>query len=146
MLRKVFQKIREAGLKLSPKKCRFFKREIKCLGHVVYAEGISWDPSKRAAVSTWQHALSRRPVEVHCSSVNVLLNQGDFTEECLIINADQSGTATGLPIVSLDVKWSEEQLKDPVLNEVIPSPCLMASVLNRKGLLHGQDRKEAYKG
>ena len=325
LLRKVFQKIREAGLKLSPKKCRFFQRQIKCLGHVVSAEGISCDPSKTAAVSTWpvpttvkdvqkflgftgfyrrfikdyakvarpltellrgsnprkktgkkvaktvaktewkwgedqdkafqaliKHltgppvlcypdfskpfllrtdaskqglgavlcqeqesgdvrvvaygsrtlrkaeenysthkleflalywavtkqfhhylygapsfvvttdhnpltyvqttakldavghrwmadlggynfvvnykpgklncdadALSRRPIEVHCSSVNALLNQGDFTAECLTINADQSGETTGLPTVSLDVKWSEEQLKDPVLNEVI---------------------------
>ena len=64
-------------------------------------------------------ALSRRPIEVHCSSVNALLNQVDFTAECLTINADQSGETTGLPTVSLDVKWSEEQLKDPVLNEVI---------------------------
>ena len=64
-------------------------------------------------------ALSRRPIEVHCSSVNALLNQGDFTAECLTINDDQSGETTGLPTVSLDVKWSEEQLKDPVLNEVI---------------------------
>ena len=53
LLRKVFQKIREAGMKLSPKKCRFFQREIKCLGHVVSVEGISCDPSKTAAVSTW---------------------------------------------------------------------------------------------
>ena len=53
LLRKVFQKIREAGLKLSPKKCRFFKREIKCLGHVVSTEVISCDPSKTATVSTW---------------------------------------------------------------------------------------------
>ena len=53
LLRKVFQKIREAGLKLSPKKCRLFQREIKCLGHVVSAEGISCDPSKTVAVSTW---------------------------------------------------------------------------------------------
>ena len=53
MLEKVFQRIREAGLKLSPKKCRFFQREIKCLGHVVSEEGIARDPSKTVAVAKW---------------------------------------------------------------------------------------------
>ena len=53
MLEKVFQRIREAGLKLSPKKCRFFQREIKCFGHVVSEEGIACDPSKTVAVSKW---------------------------------------------------------------------------------------------
>ena len=53
MLEKVFQRIREAGLKLSPKKCRFFQREIKCLGHVVSEEGIACDPGKTVAVSKW---------------------------------------------------------------------------------------------
>ena len=53
LLRKVFQKTREAGLKLSPKKCRFFQREIKYLDHELSAEGIACDPSKSAAVSTW---------------------------------------------------------------------------------------------
>ena len=53
MLEKVFQRIQEAGLKLSPKKCRFFQREIKCLGHVVSEEGIACDPSKTVAVSKW---------------------------------------------------------------------------------------------
>ena len=64
-------------------------------------------------------AHSRRSVGVYCSSVNALLNQGDFTAEYLAINADQRGEATGLATVSLNVKWREEQLKDPVLNRVI---------------------------
>ena len=53
MLEKVFQRIRDAGLKLSPKKCRFFQKEIKCLGHIVSEEGISCDPKKTSAVSSW---------------------------------------------------------------------------------------------
>ena len=53
MLEKVFQRIRDAGLKLSPKKCRFFQKEIKCPGHIVSEEGISCDPKKTSAVSSW---------------------------------------------------------------------------------------------
>ena len=53
MLERVFQRIWEAGLKLSPKKCCFFQRELKCLGHVVSEEGIACNPSKTVAVSSW---------------------------------------------------------------------------------------------
>ena len=53
LLRKVFQMIHEAGLKLSPKKSRFFQEEIKCLDHVVSGAGISCDPSKTYVVYTW---------------------------------------------------------------------------------------------
>ena len=53
MLEKVFQRIQEAGLKLSPKKWHFCQREIKCLGHVVSEEGIACNPSKTVAVSKW---------------------------------------------------------------------------------------------
>ena len=63
-------------------------------------------------------ALSRRPIEVHSSSVNALLNQGDFTAELLTINADQSGETTGLPSVTgREMEWGAAG--DPVLNEVI---------------------------
>ena len=34
-LAKVFARIREAGLKLKPKKCRFSQREVEHLGHIV---------------------------------------------------------------------------------------------------------------
>ena len=53
MLEKVFQCIRDAGLKLSPKKCHFFQKKIKCLSHVVSGQGISCDPKKTSAVSFW---------------------------------------------------------------------------------------------
>ena len=31
----VFEKFREAGIKLKMSKCKFFKNEIECLGHLV---------------------------------------------------------------------------------------------------------------
>ena len=53
LLREVFQRLREAGLKLNPKKCYFLLEEVKCLGHVVSAEGIKCDDSKIEAVRGW---------------------------------------------------------------------------------------------
>ncbi len=52
-LRLVFQKLRDTGLKLKPSKCQCFLREVKYLGHIVSAEGISTDPDKVASVVKW---------------------------------------------------------------------------------------------
>ena len=52
-LRVVFKKMREAKLKLKPKKCHLFKKKVAYLGHVVSAEGVSTDPDKIEAVKRW---------------------------------------------------------------------------------------------
>ena len=52
-LKIVFQHLREAGLRLKPKKCRLFSRSTKFLGHVVSGDGVSPDPEKMEAVRTW---------------------------------------------------------------------------------------------
>ena len=52
-LRGVFNKLVQAGLKLKPKKCEFFKSKISYLGHVVSPKGIETDPRKVEAVRTW---------------------------------------------------------------------------------------------
>ena len=52
-LGKVIARLREAGLKLSPKKCKLFQPEVSFLGHVEGKEGIHTDPSKVQAVRDW---------------------------------------------------------------------------------------------
>ena len=42
----VFKKLAQAGLKLKPSKCEFFKARLKDLGHVVSPVGIAIDPAK----------------------------------------------------------------------------------------------------
>lgn len=43
-LRQIFQRLQTAKLKLSPKKCLLFQREVNYLGHVVSGKGISTNP------------------------------------------------------------------------------------------------------
>ncbi|GBM08967.1 Retrovirus-related Pol polyprotein from transposon 297 [Araneus ventricosus] len=59
-LRKVFQRLQKANLKLNLKKCRFFQKEVTYLGHVISAEGVKTDPEKIKAVVDWP-----RPETVH---------------------------------------------------------------------------------
>ena len=52
-LRIVLQQLRDAGLKLSPKKCIFLQQSVPFLGHVVSDHSVSTDPKKIEAVCTW---------------------------------------------------------------------------------------------
>ena len=52
-LQRVFDHLQSAGLKLSPKKCFLFQREVKFLGHIVSRDGVAMDPAKVQAVQDW---------------------------------------------------------------------------------------------
>jgi hypothetical protein len=51
-LRKVFQRLREAHLRLNPEKCQLFRKEMRYLGHIVSPSGVTTDPEKLEAVKT----------------------------------------------------------------------------------------------
>ncbi|CAI5671484.1 unnamed protein product [Oreochromis niloticus] len=50
---KVLDRLGEAGLKISLDKCQFCQPQVKYLGHIVSAQGVSPDPQKIEAVTTW---------------------------------------------------------------------------------------------
>ena len=52
-LEMIFLRLRQCGLKLSPKKCTFLKEKVKYVGHVVSASGIDTDPDKIDKVKNW---------------------------------------------------------------------------------------------
>ena len=59
----IFEKLKEAGLKLSPSKCHFFQREIKYLGHLISSNGIAVDPGKISCVKDWPKPKSVTEVQ-----------------------------------------------------------------------------------
>ncbi len=59
-LGKVFDCLRQHGLKLKPSKCFLLQREVKYLGHVVSSDGISTDPDKISQVSYWPTPTNRK--------------------------------------------------------------------------------------
>ena len=61
-LKDIFQRLREAHLKLKPKKCSIFQTHVSYLGHVLSEEGLSCDNSKIETVQTWPTPTNKREV------------------------------------------------------------------------------------
>ena len=61
-LRKVFQCLRDAKLKLDPKKCFLLQKSVYFLGHVVSDKGVSTDPQKIKVVRTWPRPRTAKDV------------------------------------------------------------------------------------
>jgi len=51
--RTVFEKLKEANLKLSSSKCNFFKSEVQYLWFIFSVEGVKSDPKKTAIVRNY---------------------------------------------------------------------------------------------
>jgi len=52
-LKMVFDKFRQANLKINGKKCNFALKQVKYLGHILSAEGVTADPSKTDIITDW---------------------------------------------------------------------------------------------
>ena len=59
----VFQRLREAGLRLKPSKCKWCQKSVTFLGHIVSEEGIAADLSKTAVVAGWPPPQSKREMQ-----------------------------------------------------------------------------------
>ena len=62
-LRVVFDRLREAGLKLKTSKCTFCQKEVVFLGHIVSEEGVSTDPAKVQAITSWPIPTNQKQVQ-----------------------------------------------------------------------------------
>ena len=72
----VFQKLREAGLKLQPLKCELFKTSLLYLGHIVSEDGIRTDPKK-------VEAIDQCPVPVTVMDVRSFLGLTNYNRRFL---------------------------------------------------------------
>lgn len=52
-LTKVFEKLKDANLKIQLDKCAFFRKEVEFLGHTVTNEGVKPNSDKIEAISSW---------------------------------------------------------------------------------------------
>lgn len=59
----VLVRLQEHHLKLKFKKCQFFQREVKYLGHIVSAAGVATDPDKIIVVSQWKRPTTAKELQ-----------------------------------------------------------------------------------
>ena len=62
-VRKVLQRLREAGLQASISKCEFHVTRTKYLGYILTTDGIEVDPEKTAAIRGWKKPTTVRGVQ-----------------------------------------------------------------------------------
>ena len=67
-LRCVLERLREASLKLNPKKCALFRTKVTYLGYVVSEKGITADPVQVKAMKNWPQP---RNIHIQVRSIQV---------------------------------------------------------------------------
>ena len=66
----VLSRLGQAGLKLKPKKCHWFQKSVKFLGHICSKEGIACDPEKVIAIKNWHEPNTIKEVRSFLGIVN----------------------------------------------------------------------------
>ena len=103
-LQSVFDRLREAGLKLKPTKCAFGLKEVKLLGFILNKEGIKADPEKVQAIDEMSPPNSVK-------DVRRFLGMCSYFRGCLRGYAEKS-----VPLVELTRKherfeWTDRRQK-----------------------------------
>ena len=121
----VFQRLREADLKLKASKCNFFKKHIQYLGHLVSGEGIEPLPEKLEAVR-------KMPPPTTPKEVRQFLGLVGYYRKFVPKFADIARPLTNLTKQDVSYEWTtrcqeafdflkEMLLKEPVLKYPDPS-------------------------
>ena len=116
----MFQRLRNAGLKLKSKKCTFLRKEVLYLGHLVSREGIATDPGKISKVAGW-------PVPTTVQEVERFLGFDSYYRQFIRDFAEIAKPLYWLTERNFPFKWTTE-CQQGLLSEV--SAYLVAVVLD----------------
>ena len=99
--REVFQRFKDANLKINPTKCEFFRQKVPFLGHIVSREGIQADPEKTSTVN-------RYPVPKNATEVKSFLGLCSYYRRYVQDFAKIARPLHQLTEKSKDFLWNSE--------------------------------------
>ncbi len=128
-LNSVIGRLREAGLKLQPKKCNFLRHEVSYLGHVS-DKGVTADPAKIERVASW-------PIPTTTKAVQQFLGFAGYYRRFIQNFADIARPLHRLTERNATFKWSKEsQLAfEELKSRLISAPVLAYPDFSKNFLL-----------
>ena len=117
-MRQLFQRLREADLKLNREKCNFFKNHIQYLGHLISGEGIKPLPEKL-------ESIKEMPPPTTPKEVKQFLGLIGYYRKFVPRFADVARPLTNLTRLDQPFEWSDkcqasfELLKEALIKEPI---------------------------
>ena len=119
-LENVLIALRKAGLKLKPSKCHFAQKEVKFLGHIISHAGVSPDPAKIEAVSTY-------PVPQNVQQLRRFMGLSNYYRRFIANYSKIAGPLNKLLSKSSSFIWSKEcQLAFDNLKHHLTIPPILA--------------------
>ena len=119
-LEEVLQRFRDAGLKLKPSKCQFFRKEVTYLGHVISPRGVLPNPANTKKVSSW-------PRPTNPTEVRSFLGLASFYRRFILGFAQISSPLTDLTHKGRQFVWTDDcEEAFNSLKQALTSPPLLA--------------------
>ncbi|KAK3743518.1 hypothetical protein QZH41_015906, partial [Actinostola sp. cb2023] len=138
-LRDVMERLRNAGVKLNPKKCRLFQQSVYFLGHVVSADGISTDPEKNRADCALYYRRFIKGFADIARPLHRLTEKGRefvWTSECDVAFNQLKTTLSTAPVLAYPTS------KDPFILDTDASNIGLGAVLSQ--VQDGEEKVIAY--